>query len=368
MIRVPGRAPGRPGGRARPGRRPRRRRARGRWCSPRTAGPAGCRRPTSRRRSRRWTGCGSRSTSTPRSPQPRRDLAADAAQRRARRRAGRRRAGASAAARGRGRRDLLGCARRAARAPVPRLPRPRGARPLGRALPPAAARDRRPAAAGRGPDRLARPHVRPGLRAARPSAATCDGDEVTDDGPAAGRGSRPSSTCWPPSACARASGTGSTPAELAAVRVGAGLRVARRPTTRAAAVPRGRVRDGAGRDGAAVGASWRRTSATTGCRCLREPDLGFAWADLPLGAGAARWTRCCATADLAAGRLRALVQAGGRPARPDRRREPGAPTAPRRRRPRRTARAAVDPLRRGVVAYSSVVGADGHRPTVNRTA
>ena len=58
-----GRAPGRARGRRRPRPGPDAA-SRGRWCSPRTAGPGGCRRPTSRRRSRRSAGssCPSRST------------------------------------------------------------------------------------------------------------------------------------------------------------------------------------------------------------------------------------------------------------------------------------------------------------------
>ena len=48
---------------------------RGRWCSPKTGGPGGCRPPTSPRPSRRWAGCGCPSTSNHRAPAVRRDLA-----------------------------------------------------------------------------------------------------------------------------------------------------------------------------------------------------------------------------------------------------------------------------------------------------
>ena len=68
-------------------------------------------------------------------------------------------------------------------APLPRLRRPREPRPLGRALPPAAPRDRAAPAPGRsrGPTRIAR-RVRPGLRGARRRSATSTATTVTDDG------------------------------------------------------------------------------------------------------------------------------------------------------------------------------------------
>ena len=68
---------------------------------------------------------------------------------------------------GRGRRRRAAAAAgRAAGAPVPRLRRARGPRPLGRALPPAEARDRRAVPAGPGAHPHHRPHLRPDLRAA----------------------------------------------------------------------------------------------------------------------------------------------------------------------------------------------------------
>ena len=135
-----------------------------RWCSPRTAGPAGSAPATSPPRPRCWPGSGCRSTSTtgrrrpggtspPRSAAPGWTATV---------------AGAAAAPARRSGEDhrLSRAARRVARAPLPRLPGPGGARPLGRASPPAGARHRGAAAAGGGPDRLAGPYLRPDRRAA----------------------------------------------------------------------------------------------------------------------------------------------------------------------------------------------------------
>ena len=102
----------------------------------------------------------------PKSPKSRRDLATslriavphgteDSPKRRAR-------DAAAGGARARGR-----AAPRAQGAPVPPVPRPRDARPLGRALVAPEARDRGPAAQGRGPHQHGRAHLRPDLRRPR---------------------------------------------------------------------------------------------------------------------------------------------------------------------------------------------------------
>ena len=119
------------------------------------------------------------------------------------------------------------------------------------------------------------------------------------------------------------------------------------PTTRPrrACPARTRARR-ARRDDVRCGPTWTRSSATTTLDQLREPDLGFCWA-------AYRWARGRRARRRARGRrpgrrrLRPLDEAAARPGRPGRRR--------RRRRPLRdTAREAVDLVRRGVVAYSSM--------------
>ena len=60
----------------------------------------------------------------------------------------------------------------AARAPLPRVPGPRGPRALGRALVQAGPRRRHAAPPDRDPDQHRRPDLRPGLRRARPRSAT----------------------------------------------------------------------------------------------------------------------------------------------------------------------------------------------------
>ena len=178
-VRRAGRGP-RPGRPRRPGR------ARAPTCSPPTGRSGGCRWSTSRCRSRRSTGCGSRSSFNARNPQSRRDLASTL---RAKTHGltppppgpGRRPRRHAAPAGGRRARDHP-AAGRAARAPVPRLRRARGPRPLGRALPPAGAGHRGRCSAGieQRTNTIART-VRPGLRRARPRCGYLDGDKVTDD-------------------------------------------------------------------------------------------------------------------------------------------------------------------------------------------
>ena len=205
-----GRAAGRAGRRARP-------RAwtpatsRARWCSPRTAGPAGCRRPTSRRRSTR---AGPDAAAAQRSTTARPRCAATWRRRCATPASSRPRArGAAARASGAGRRPgARHAAPGAARAPLPRLRRPGGARPVGRAARPAGARDR--AAAAEGPRHHALAGARSSTGSARcwASAATCDGERDRHRARASGwPGCGASRTCWPPSACGTASGTAWSP-------------------------------------------------------------------------------------------------------------------------------------------------------------
>ena len=100
----------------------------------------------------------------PRNPKSRRDLASSLRNTGVEDDGGRPRRGRSA---GRGRPRDRAAARRAAGPPVPPLPGPRGPRPLGRALAPAASRDRRARAPRRGAHQHHRPHLRPRLPAAR---------------------------------------------------------------------------------------------------------------------------------------------------------------------------------------------------------
>ena len=210
-----------------------------------------------------------------RSPQERRDLAADAAQRAATRRASPR----PGARRPRPARTTswLALRARAAPAPVPRCAdREEHARWAERRArlerDTDALRDRVANRTGS----LARTFDRVCALLDR-RAATC---ERRTDGhrrrPACWPGSGPSPTCWSPSACAAGCGTGWTAAELAAA-VSVVVYEARRETDEpglGAAGPGGR-RGRARPDG--CGPSWRRTRQRHGLALTREPDLGFAW-------------------------------------------------------------------------------------------
>ncbi len=99
----------------------------------------------------------------PRSPQSRRDLASAL---RTKARPPGARAAAQAPVRGRRRPGDRPAAQGAARAPLPRVRRARGPRPLGGALPPAAAGHAAAGAAHRGADEHHRPYLRPDRRAA----------------------------------------------------------------------------------------------------------------------------------------------------------------------------------------------------------
>ena len=351
------RGAGRPAGRAGRRARPRGRPAattRARWCSPRTAGPGGCRRPTS---PTPVDGAGpdaaAASTSTTARPAVRRDLAsslrntgivAPTSPRRGR--SGKRRPGRRPGARH--------AAPGAARAPLPRLRRPGGARPLGRAARPAGARDRAAAAEGPRHHALAGPHVRPDPRPAGrarlplPRRRGRDRDRRRGSG---WPGSGASRTCSPPSACATGSGTASSPPSWP-------RSCPRWSTSRAATsgrcrgCPRGRVSE-------ALAATVRLWADAGGRRApppgrphpRARPRLRLA--DAPVGAGRVavggahrgRAERRRAVG----GRLRPLVPPGARPARPDRAASPGA-TAPV---GQAAAAAARSRVRRGVVAVGT---------------
>ena len=200
-----------------------------------------------------------------------------AAQRRGRSDAPRRR-GRAARRRAARTSELARLRARAAPAPVPRLPGPGGARPLGRAAragwsgTPTALRQQ-----GGEPHRLARPHLRPGLRAARPRAATCaPTGEVTDAG-------RMLARIWTEAdllvaECLRARGLGRAGRGRAGRGgVRGGLRGApggRRARRRCRAGP---VRDAVDGDAGSCGPSWRPTRQRHGLALTREPDLGFVW-------------------------------------------------------------------------------------------
>ena len=116
----------------------------------------------------------------------------------------------------------------------------------------------------------------------------------------------------------RASGTGWTPRRARRLRVGARVRVAARDDAGRPAAAARAGSEGAGRDGAGLGPRWRTLERGPPPRVsCASPTSGFAWAALPLGAGA-RLDAVLADGDLRGRRLRALVQAAGGPARPDR--------------------------------------------------
>ena len=240
-----------------------------------------CRRRTSPPRSRRWAGCGCPRTSTTGRPRcaatSRRRCATPASPLRRRRSAagpGRRAAPPPTTRSSRP-------APRAARAPLPRLRRPGGARPVGRAVRPAGARDRAAAAEGPRHHPLAGPRVRPDPRAAGrarlPRTATerhpgggAAGPVVGRVGPARGRVPAARRLGRPG---ARRAGRG---------RVRAGLRVAPRPRAGAPGAHGAGV-GGAGRHRAAVGrAGGRRAPAPGRPHPRARPRVRLA--DAPVGA------------------------------------------------------------------------------------
>ena len=310
-------------------------RSRGRWCSARTAGPGGCPPPTSRRRCEPLGRMRLPKRVDHRAPRVRRDLASGAAQHR--------HPGAGAAA-------------PAAAAAAPRTTRswPRCAGRCGRTRATAAPTGRRtPAGPSGTPGWSARPSSC-GRRcaatthslarafdrirgAARPSAATSTGSGSPTARRSGWPGCGASPTCSPPSACGTGVWDGLEPGRAGRGGVRAGLRVA--PGERAGAAGAGRrgVR-GAGGDRADLGRAGGRRAPAPG-RPHPRAGPGFRLAGAPLGprrvAGGGA-DRGRAERQRAVGRrLRALVPAGGRPARPDRRRGRAASTGSVGRLPRR---------------------------------
>ena len=261
----------------------------------------------------------------PRSANSRRDLAATAEGR------GRRRPGRPAA-QGEGRHGRGRPRPRAAPphppAPVPRLRRARAARALGRALPPAAARDPWPRAPGRVAHELDRAPVRPGLRHPRPTRLPHRRRRLRDRH---GRGAHA------PAPLQRHGPRGRgvpAPGDLGGAHGARSSRPAPRrscsrpgrPTTpRRRACPAGGSATSSPRP-SGCGASSPSSRPRRRSPFLREPDLGFAYAAHRWASGqpprvgpARRRPR--------RRRLRALVQAARRPPRPDRRRRGIAPHA-----------------------------------------
>ena len=216
-----------------------------------------------------------------RSPQERRDLASS--MRALDLPAGRHGRAAQVGRRGRGRRGAAAAGASCAR--IPATPAPTASSTRGGASArPADPRERRAAPPHRGPDRIARAHLRPHLPAAR--RARLPGRRTRPRRPVAsspGSGRRPTSSS--PSACAPAPGTAWTPAELAAV-VSTLVYEPRRDETagRRDAHP-GRARR-TGHHRADLGGP-RRGRGRLGLPPSREPQLGFVWAMLPLGAAGA---------------------------------------------------------------------------------
>ncbi len=215
--------------------------------------------------------------------------------------------------------ELATPAPRAAGPPVPRVRRPRGARPMGRPVRPAGARDRAAAAEGAGHHALAGEGVRPdqgaargaglprrrrGHRARPPARAA-----VGRVGPARGGVPAPRRVGG-----ARPSGAGGR-------RVRAGLRVAA-----------GQRADAAGAVGAGVGGAGGHSAAVGGAGGRRAPAPGrphpragprVRLADAPLGprgvAVGGAHGRGGERRRAVRGRFRALDPSGARPARPGRR-------------------------------------------------
>ena len=219
-------------------------------------------------------------TSTPRSPQQPPDLASTLRTKLGDRDFGKRAPGRATT---RPRTPRSPTLRRQLRAAsLPRLRRPRGPRPLGRALLQAGARDRGAAPPGRGPLARHRPHLRPGLRACWTSSATSTATPSPPDGPPAGTALHRAGPADRRVPARRALGRPG-PGRAGRLRVRAGLRVApgrRRPPPR---IPRAGCRR-RWPPWSGSGASSTRSRSDHGLSFLREPDLGFAWA-------AYRWAR-----------------------------------------------------------------------------
>ena len=163
----------------------------------------------------------------------------------------------------------------AARPPLPRLRRPGGARPVGRAVQPAGARDRAAAAEGRAPPPTRWPARSTASARCSAERGYLDGEDASPPDGRGWPGSGASPTCSSPNACATACGTGSRPPSWPPS--------CRRWSTSRAATS-GRCR------GCPRAPSPRRSPPPSACgreleaderrhrvERTREPDLGFAW-------------------------------------------------------------------------------------------
>ena len=235
-------------------------------------------------------------------------------------------------------------ARRAARPPLPRLLRPRGPRPLGRAAPQAGPGHPHPAAPHRAAHQHHRPAVRPGLRGAHLAGLPRADDQVTEAGAKLMRiytdmdlvaAESLRNGLW----------DGLSPSELAAALSALVFETRRADDASSPRLPGGRVKQVL----AEMVSLWADLDALERehhLDFLREPDLGFAWAAYRWAEGAAL-DEVLTETDLAAGDfvrwVKQLLDLTDQVA------DAAGDTAL-----RRTAREASGALRRGVVAYSSV--------------
>ena len=323
-----------------------------RWWSPRRAGPAGCRCvdfPVAAEVLGRVRRAQARQPPLAAgAPRPRLQPARP-------RPAGRRRPRPTPAPAARRRRARCsGCGRELRAHPCHGCPDREEHCPLGRARTPGCERETEAAPPHRGPHRLARPHVRPDLRAARPTAATSPATRPRRPG-GSWPGSGPRPTWSSPSACAPAPGTGSTRpnsppssrrwSTSRAARSGRSSGCRRRPcATRSATTVR---------VWADLADDEERARPAAEPRARARLRLG----DLPLGPRRAagprarlrppRPARSCRPATSCAGASRCSTCSSSSPRCPHRAARP-APVAA-------TARAAAAAIRRGVVAQSMQV-------------
>ena len=192
----------------------------------------------------------------------------------------------------------------------------------------------------------------PSTGSARCSTSSATSTATRSPPPGAGwPGSTPSPTWWSPSACATGVWDGLDPAELAARRLGAGLRGAARRRRRPPRLPAGPVREALERDCADLGASSseleERPRPRRSCASRTSASPGRPTAGPP---GTALDAVLRRRRDLAAGDFvrwcKQLIDLLGQIA--------DAAAADPVSGVREAAREAVDLIRRGVVAYSSV--------------
>ena len=288
-------------------------------CSPPTGRCAGCRWSTSRRRSSRCTGCGSRRPSTPRNPAQRRDLASTLRNARIEDSPAATRPGAA-----RGRRpptttSCSTCARACGRTPATAAPSARTT-PAGPSATGGCVATPTPSSAG---------CATAPTRSRAPSTASprlldelgyLDGDAVTPDG-------RRLSVLYTEldlvaAECIRAGiWAGLAPAELAAVVSALVFESRQADDGIAPRLPNGIVRDRLAEMVQALGQPRGAGARRTGSRARASPTSASSGPRTGGAAGRA-WTPCCGRRDMHGRRLRALDQAGHRPARPGRRRSP----------------------------------------------